>query len=212
MNGSAESGGAAAEEQTHSEINVGVEHVQKMEVYFCDLCRYYLPVMEDIEGRIKRHCASRQHLRAYLRFKDDRDLRLEAERVHRKRQEKSKAAAAASNSKDAAAVAVVVKDEPTKDGDGEELKNGSDKEVTSVATDKKESAPTSAATNNSSVADGAAAVAATKPSIKDDEEKMSDEDKDVSAMLETSNFEDDDDSRINSERFVFQWAPSYVID
>jgi len=74
-------------EKLKQEINVGSEHVKKVEVYYCDLCYIYLPRKEDLEASLKRHCAGRTHLRAYVRHRDDKNLRIQAERIHRKHQE-----------------------------------------------------------------------------------------------------------------------------
>lgn len=140
-----------SEETTHPEINVGVEHVQKVEVYYCDLCRYYLPRKDEVESvlLIKHHCASRPHLRSFVRYRNDQQLRLEAERIHRKRQEKKEA------TQKGAAV----------------IESGTAKKASSDA-----------------------------QKLKEDEDKMSDEEKDVSEVLQQANYEDDEDSRINSER------------
>ncbi|XP_063240918.1 uncharacterized protein LOC134541413 isoform X2 [Bacillus rossius redtenbacheri] len=66
------------------EIVLGSEYVKLMEVYFCDLCHIYLPRLEPKERAIPIHCRSRTHLQCYVRFRDDRALRREAERIHRK--------------------------------------------------------------------------------------------------------------------------------
>lgn len=64
--------GAPAEFKTsdnsHTEINVGNEHVKKIEVLYCELCRYYLPHLEDPDAALQKHCSTRNHLRAYLRY------------------------------------------------------------------------------------------------------------------------------------------------
>lgn len=81
-----------------AEINVGNEHMRMVSVYYCDLCRFCLPSNEDQEQALKKHCATRSHLRAYLRYKENQHLRLAAERIHRRHQEQrevKKAAAAA---------------------------------------------------------------------------------------------------------------------
>lgn len=74
------------------DINIGIEHVHKVEVHYCDLCRYYFPRLkkeDDMEARLKRHCQSRGHLRAYLQFKDDELLRQDAERLAKKKKKKA---------------------------------------------------------------------------------------------------------------------------
>lgn len=70
-----------------SEINVGSEHVRKVEVYYCDLCKMYLPRLEEPEPALKKHCRTRTHLQRYVRHRDDRELRKQAEKMHRKNQE-----------------------------------------------------------------------------------------------------------------------------
>lgn len=78
-------------EKEKTNINVGTEHIKKVEVFFCELCRLYLPCKGETEATIlKRHCSTRSHLKLYIRYKDDRSLRLEAERIHRKKQKEVK--------------------------------------------------------------------------------------------------------------------------
>lgn len=71
-------------EVTRAEINVGNEHVKKIEVLYCELCRYYLPHLEDPEAALQKHCSTRNHLRAYLRFKENQSLKITAELIHRR--------------------------------------------------------------------------------------------------------------------------------
>lgn len=73
------------------EINVGNEHMKKVEVYYCDLCRFYLPYNEEQEAALKKHCGTRSHLRSYLRYKENQNLRLAAEKIHRRHQEQREA-------------------------------------------------------------------------------------------------------------------------
>lgn len=70
-------------ERTES-VNVGNEHVKKIEVLYCDLCRYYLPHLEDPEAALQKHCSTRNHLRAYLRYKENQSLKITAELIHRR--------------------------------------------------------------------------------------------------------------------------------
>lgn len=72
----------------NAEINVGAEHVKRIEVNYCELCRYYLSHHEEYEVSLKKHCGTRGHLRAFLRYKENQTLRLAAEQVHRRDQEK----------------------------------------------------------------------------------------------------------------------------
>lgn len=74
----------ASTSASKAEINVGNEHVKKIEVYYCDLCRFYLPHLEDPEAALQKHCSTRNHLRAYLRFKENQSLKQAAELIHRR--------------------------------------------------------------------------------------------------------------------------------
>lgn len=67
-----------------AEINVGNEHVKKVEVLYCELCRYYLPHLEDPDAALQKHCSTRNHLRAYLRYKENQSLKITAEMIHRR--------------------------------------------------------------------------------------------------------------------------------
>lgn len=71
-------------ETSRAEINVGNEHVKKVEVLYCELCRYYLPHLEDPDAALQKHCSTRNHLRAYLRYKENQSLKITAEMIHRR--------------------------------------------------------------------------------------------------------------------------------
>ncbi|XP_077289597.1 ciz1 zinc finger protein isoform X2 [Arctopsyche grandis] len=73
-------------EKPKVEINVGCEHVKKVEVFYCELCKTYLPRGED-QIVLRFHCRQRNHLSRYVRFRDDRTLRRQAERIHRNYQQ-----------------------------------------------------------------------------------------------------------------------------
>lgn len=75
-----------------TEINVGNEHVKKVEVYYCELCRYYFPLTEDQTTALSKHCGSRSHLRSYLRYKENQNLRLAAEKIHRRQERQEREA------------------------------------------------------------------------------------------------------------------------
>lgn len=77
--------------KSKGEINVGNEHVKKVEVYYCELCRFYLPLNEDQAAALAKHCGTRSHLRSYLRYKENQSLRLAAEKVHRRHQQEREA-------------------------------------------------------------------------------------------------------------------------
>lgn len=70
--------------ESKSDINVGSEHVQRIEVSYCELCRYYLPHLEDAAVALQKHCSTRNHLRAYLRYKENQSLKAAAELIHRR--------------------------------------------------------------------------------------------------------------------------------
>lgn len=82
-----EDGSTTITTKSKAEINVGNEHMKKVEVYYCELCRFYLPYNEEQEAALKKHCGTRSHLRSYLRYKDNQNLRLAAEKIHRRHQE-----------------------------------------------------------------------------------------------------------------------------
>jgi hypothetical protein len=99
-------------------INVGSEHIKKVEVLYCGLCRMYLPRREEKELATRRHCGTRSHLRLYIRYRDDKQLREEAEKIHKRHQEEREAAKAAAAVAAAAAKAdVSVKKEPEEGAD-----------------------------------------------------------------------------------------------
>lgn len=80
--------GSEKSSKPNVEINVGAEHVKRVEVNYCELCRYYLSRQEDYEVALKKHCSTRGHLRAFLRYKENQSLRMAAEQVQRRDQEK----------------------------------------------------------------------------------------------------------------------------
>ncbi|KAM3967786.1 uncharacterized protein ACR2FA_011323 [Aphomia sociella] len=85
-----DSGGEKKEESSPKkpkvEINIGNEHIKKLEVWWCELCRVYLPRAEaaaDQAEALRRHCRMRIHLSRYVQHRDTRTLRKHAERIHR---------------------------------------------------------------------------------------------------------------------------------
>lgn len=86
-----DSGGEKKEESSPKkakvEINIGSEHIKKMEVWWCELCRVYLPRAETGSSEeaeaLRRHCRLRIHLGRYVQHRDTRTLRRHAERIHR---------------------------------------------------------------------------------------------------------------------------------
>ncbi|KAJ2947846.1 hypothetical protein O0L34_g9635 [Tuta absoluta] len=86
-----DSGGEKKEEAAANkpkvEINIGNEHIKKLQVLFCELCQLYLPrhepgSAEEAEAA-RRHCRLRRHLSRYVQHRDTRTLRKQAERIHR---------------------------------------------------------------------------------------------------------------------------------
>ncbi|CAH0405411.1 unnamed protein product [Chilo suppressalis] len=110
-----DSGGEKKEESAPKkpkvEINIGSEHIKKMEVWWCELCRVYLPRAEsggaEEAEALRRHCRLRIHLGRYVQHRDTRTLRKHAERIHRqlhRQQEDEKEAVTAEESADKAKV------------------------------------------------------------------------------------------------------------
>ncbi|CAG9796643.1 unnamed protein product [Diatraea saccharalis] len=104
-----DSGGEKKEESAPKkpkvEINIGSEHIKKMEVWWCELCRVYLPRLEpggaEEAEALRRHCRLRIHLGRYVQHRDTRTLRKHAERIHRQlhqQKEEEKEASAADES------------------------------------------------------------------------------------------------------------------
>jgi hypothetical protein len=65
---------------------LGSEYVKKIEVYFCELCRIYLPRLDQPERALSIHCRTRTHLQRYVRYRDDRALRSKAEKIHHRKE------------------------------------------------------------------------------------------------------------------------------
>uniref|UniRef100_A0A1E1WHG5 Uncharacterized protein n=3 Tax=Pectinophora gossypiella TaxID=13191 RepID=A0A1E1WHG5_PECGO len=136
-----DSGGEKKDEATTKnvkvEINIGSEHIKKMEVWWCELCRLYLPradsgSSEEAEA-LRRHCRLRIHLSRYVQHRDTRTLRKQAERIHRqlhqqKEEEKEPAEEAASDIKE---------EKPDSPEEGKKkLENGTDAANASGSEDK----------------------------------------------------------------------------
>lgn len=45
---------------------VGKEFCKKVEVYYCELCKFNLPPHEDVEQQLSLHCRNRVHLQRYV--------------------------------------------------------------------------------------------------------------------------------------------------
>lgn len=182
------------------DINIGIEHVNKIEVHYCDLCRYYLPIRDDIDTRIKRHCQSRAHLKAYLQFKDDELLRQDAERLARKKRPAPKVK---EEKKTDDAVKPAAMDEG---GEEKKPENGDVAVAKAEGDEKMEEGEKDVNAAKENEGGDEKKVTENGKDIQDDGDELElttadeigqDEDQDVSDMLERSNYEDDDDSRIN---------------
>ncbi|XP_034233217.1 uncharacterized protein LOC117640631 isoform X2 [Thrips palmi] len=76
--------GEKREKKKKAQINLGADYVKKVEVMYCELCAIYLPRTGEEDVALANHCRTRNHLQRYVRYKDDRALRKEAERIHRR--------------------------------------------------------------------------------------------------------------------------------
>lgn len=73
-----------------SVLVLGSEFCKKVEIYFCDLCKTFVPRIDDQEQALAVHCRGSNHLRWYVKKKDDLALRKRAERIHKMREEQRK--------------------------------------------------------------------------------------------------------------------------
>lgn len=187
-------------------VNVGSEHVKKIETYYCELCRYYLPHHEDRDESLKRHCRNRSHLKAYLVHKDDRNLRKAAELLHKRRQDKP--LAAKDTDMDKSIVDENASKETAEGGEGEFVKVTETSESNDKVAEeggKEIDPPSSSVPTSSSEQEG-------KESEKESEGGRSDKawadvDKELGDLLRVVNpestendDEDEEDSRLNNER------------
>ncbi|XP_073976126.1 uncharacterized protein isoform X2 [Rhodnius prolixus] len=78
--------GSKEKKKEKKEIKLGSEFCKLMEVYFCELCKIYLPRLDDKERALTVHCRSRTHLQRYIRSRDDRNLRRKAVKLHKERE------------------------------------------------------------------------------------------------------------------------------
>lgn len=76
--------------ENEEEINVGVEHIKLVQAQYCELCYSYISHRGDVDLNLKRHWSSQQHLKFYIRYKDDLMLKEEAEAIHKKREAEKK--------------------------------------------------------------------------------------------------------------------------
>lgn len=57
-----------AEEKVSDEDKLGVEFIRKVEAFYCEVCRIYLPRLMNKEKALRIHCRSKNHLKCYLRY------------------------------------------------------------------------------------------------------------------------------------------------
>ncbi|KAK6629110.1 hypothetical protein RUM43_002927 [Polyplax serrata] len=55
-------------EEDEDDINIGVEFIRKVEAFYCEVCRFYLPRLADEEKALRTHCRTQNHYLRYLRF------------------------------------------------------------------------------------------------------------------------------------------------
>lgn len=172
-----------------SEIKLGAEFCKMVEVYYCDLCKIYLPRLDDRERALTIHCRSRTHLQRYVRLnnsrKDDASLRRKAVRLHKERQklkEKEK-----KEKKEEEEPTTVKEEEAEKTEDTEEAP----KKIDEGAED-----------GNAEEETKESAGSPDKKNGEEDEEKMwSEVDKDLSELLHDGDEPHDDDEEIKKERY-----------
>ncbi|XP_045493354.1 zinc finger protein on ecdysone puffs isoform X1 [Colias croceus] len=110
------------------EINIGSEHIKKVEVWWCELCRGFLPRAEagsaEEAEALRRHCRLRIHLRHYVQHRDTRTLRKQAERIHRQLHQQTEEEKETTNEE---STEVKVKSEKTESsGEKKAVENGTD--------------------------------------------------------------------------------------
>lgn len=49
---------------------LGKEFCKKVEVYYCELCKFNLPPHDDVEQQLSLHCRNRVHLQRYVQYCD----------------------------------------------------------------------------------------------------------------------------------------------
>ncbi|KAL1517487.1 hypothetical protein ABEB36_001247 [Hypothenemus hampei] len=68
-------------------VSVGVEQIKKIEAYYCDLCRMFLPrgTENEFQEIVAGHCRKRFHTQRYIRYKESQELKKKAEKLQRKK-------------------------------------------------------------------------------------------------------------------------------
>lgn len=67
-------------------LNVGIENIQKVEAYYCGLCKTYLPKVDESEWpkAVARHCKLLGHMKRYVQYKEDKELEERAKKLQKK--------------------------------------------------------------------------------------------------------------------------------
>ncbi|XP_014294315.1 zinc finger protein on ecdysone puffs [Halyomorpha halys] len=169
-----------------SEIKLGAEFCKMVEVYYCDLCKLYLPRLDDKDKALTVHCRSRTHLQRYVRLnntrKDDATLRRKAVRLHRERQK-------IKEKKEKEETTVKEEEEAVKPTDEEQM------EVTEKPVEEQ-----TEEANGEEVKEAVESPA--KKNSEEDEEKMwSEVDKDLSDLLHDGDEPHDDEEDSRKERY-----------
>ncbi|XP_052871975.1 uncharacterized protein LOC128277542 [Anopheles cruzii] len=129
---------------------IGEEHVKKVEVQYCELCNIYLPRrIESQDKALRDHCKKRSHLKLYIRFRNDKKLREQAERIHKKKLKGDKEAASAKKDDEKKSTDV--------NSDSAKATTSSAGTVASAATEKKPVVTETTAKDTSTASGGSAA-------------------------------------------------------
>jgi len=190
------------EEKKKQRVSVGIEQIKRIEAYYCDLCRMFLPIGTENEypdilaGWVEfpdpvlkflgeftpsvvsvcRHCRKRFHMQRYIRHKENEELKKRAEKLQRKETaEKEK------------------KEPEEKPEDGAEAEDAEEAEP--VKTEAEDDAQPKVEEKEKEDLDASKSA---------DEDKLWDAvDKDLGELLEATDARDDDDDeeRLNGERY-----------
>lgn len=61
-------------DKREDDTNLGSEFIRKVEAYYCEVCRFYLPRLSDDERALRIHCRTKYHFECYVRFGSDKLL------------------------------------------------------------------------------------------------------------------------------------------
>lgn len=112
--------GDGEKKKKKAQINLGADYVKKVQVMYCELCGIYLPRTGEEDVALANHCRTRNHLQRYVRYKDDRALRKEAERIHRRDKAEQEARKAQEAKKEVGESSSSAEKAPSKDENAEE--------------------------------------------------------------------------------------------